>query len=193
MTMKTKLFAAALAVMTLGASLPAAAQNYDRYRDRDGYVDTYRGDSHREWRGNDHRGGRWRFAEIVVRKDGRTYSFDRDDRMFYRLLERPFRFVPGLTYQYTDRCNRHGCVVFVFDRYSRRPIDRIFAAHLPLRNWAWRDHRGFDDGYRHYGYYERDERRFDDEWRYRDDDRWDDDDRRWDNYRLEGGRDDDLR
>ncbi|MBL8535937.1 MAG: hypothetical protein JNM59_00880 [Hyphomonadaceae bacterium] len=188
--MKNKVLAAAMAALALGAALPAAAQ--DRYRGHDGYVDTYRGDSHREWNRDDHRGGRWRFAEITIRKDGRTFAFDRDDRLFYRLLERPYRFVPGLTYQYTDRCNRNGCVVFVYDRFSRRPIDRIFAPHLPLRNWAWRDYRGFDQGYRQYGYYDRDDRRFDDQWRYRDDDRWEGDDDRWDNY-LEGGRGERMR
>lgn len=105
--MKTKLLAAALAALTLGASLPAAAEHRD--------------------------GDRWRRAEIIVRNDGRTFSFDRGDRMFYRLLDRPYHFRPGLIYAYTDRCNRNGCQVLVFNGRSRRPIDRVFAPHLPRR------------------------------------------------------------
>jgi hypothetical protein len=125
--MKTKLFAAALAALTLGASLPAAAQDFRR------------GDEFR--RDDRHR------AEITIRNDGRTFSFDRRDRMFYRLLDRPYHFRPGLTYAYTDRCNRNGCLVFVFNERSRRPIDRVFAPQLPRRldaRWDGRDGR-WDD------------------------------------------------
>jgi hypothetical protein len=179
--MKTKLFAAALAALTLGAGLPAAAH------DRNGYVDTYRGDSYREWNRSDQRGGRWRMADITVRSNGRSYVFGRDDRLFFRLMEAPYNFMPGLTYQYTDRCNRHGCVVFVYHDYSRRPIDRIFAPHLPLRSYAWSERHDFDPRHRTYGYFDHDDHRFDDQWRYDDDDRWDDGDRRWNDYRLEGG------
>jgi hypothetical protein len=178
--MKTKLFAAALAAaLTLGA-LPAAAHEYDR-----------------GGRGQDGRGrGR---AEITIRNDGRVFSVDRGDRLFYRLLDRPYHFRPGLTYAYTDRCNRHGCVAFVFDGRSRRPIDRIFAPHLPNRANAWRETRGFDREYNSFGRYDRDDRSWtnDDDRNYREgrDDRgdWDrDGDRRADgrrdgDRRLEGG------
>jgi hypothetical protein len=124
--MKTKLFAAALAALALGASLPAAAQDFRR-------GDEFRGDYR-------HR------AQITIRDDGRTFRFDRGDRMFYRLIDRPYHFRPGLTYAYTDRCNRHGCQVLVFNARSHRPVDRIFAPHLPRRlyvswNGRWDDNR----------------------------------------------------
>ncbi|MBX9747508.1 MAG: hypothetical protein K2X34_11440 [Hyphomonadaceae bacterium] len=136
--MKNKLFAAALAALTLATAGAASAQDYRR------------GDRDRDWdRGR---------AEITIRRDGRTFDFDRGDRMFYRLLDRPFHFRPGMTYSYTDRCNRRGCVVFVFDGRYRRPVDRIFAPHLPMRGWAWRHDRGFDGEYARYGSYDRDDR-----------------------------------
>jgi len=149
--MKTKLFAAALTVLTLGVSLPAAAQTYDR-----GY--------HETTARNHDRDDRWRRADITVRVDGRTLRVDRDDRLFRRLVSRPYNFLPGLTYQYTDRCNRNGCVVFVFDGMRRRPIDRIFAPHLPNRHSAWRNDDRFDRDYRSYGRYNRDTSWYDD-WR----------------------------
>lgn len=163
-SMKTKLFAAMLAALTLATAGTAAAHENDRgWRDRD----------------------RWERQEITIRNDGRTFRVDRQDRLFYRLISQPFYFQPGYTYSYTDRCNRYGCVVFVFDQRHRRPIDRIFAPHLPHRMYAWRTHRGFDPGFRAFGRYQRDDYRWDndDERRYRDwrgrdhdDDRWDDDD-----------------
>ena len=164
--MKTKVFAAALAALALGASLPAAAQDFRR-------GDGFRGEQR-------HR------AEITIRNDGRTLSFDRRDRMFYRLLDRPYHFRPGLTYSYTDRCNRFGCVVFVFDGRQRRPIDRIFAPHVPVRAYAWRQGRDFDRGYNRFGRFDRDDRNWnnDDDRRYREG-RDRDDDR--DGRRLEGG------
>lgn len=185
--MKKTLFAAAMAaVATFAVAAPAAAQTWDRggrYEDDGRYRDDHRTRQFdREWGGNRLR------AEITVRKNGRVFTFDRGDRLFYRLMEHPYSFLPGLTYQYTDRCNRHGCVAFVYDGYSRRPIDRIFAPHLPMRDYAWRGQRGFDPRYDDYGYYNRDDRRFDDQWRYDDEDRWERDDDRWDDYRLEGGR-----
>jgi hypothetical protein len=147
--MKTKLFAAALAALTLATAGVASAQNYDRGRYDGRYERSERGD----WR---HR------AEITVRKDGRTMTFDRSDRMFYRLLDRPFHFRPGLVYAYTDRCNRHGCVAFVFDGRSRRPIDRIFAPHLrEARGYAWRENGRFDRDYGRFGRYDRDDRGWD--------------------------------
>jgi hypothetical protein len=163
--MKTKLFAAALAALTLAAAGGAAAQ------------DIRRGDN--DWREGRH--GDWRGRqEITIRKDGRVMRFDRGDRMFYRLLERPFNFRPGLTYAYTDRCNRRGCVAFVFNSRSFRPIDRVFAPHLPDRRYAWREHRGFDRNYALFGSYQRDDRGWDN-----DDDRNFRNDR--DRGRLEGG------
>ncbi len=147
--MKNKLFAGLLAALALaGMAAPAAAQDFGRDRgggwDR-GYHDDYRGER------NYRRG-------ITIRNNGREFTVNRDDRMFYRLLDRPYGFQPGLTYAYTDRCNRWGCVTFVFDSRSRRPIDRIFAPHLQMRGYGWRQARGFDGNYRGFGHYDRDER-----------------------------------
>jgi hypothetical protein len=154
--MKNKLFAAALAALMLASAGAASAQDYRR--NPLGAEPRYE----RNWdRGR---------ATITVRNDGRTFTFDRGDRNFYRLLDRPFHFRPGLTYSYTDRCNRQGCVVFVFDGRSRRPIDRVFAPHLPDRRFVWRQARGFDGRYNRYGRYDRDDRSWnnDDDRRYRD-------------------------
>jgi hypothetical protein len=188
--MKTKLFAAALAVITLASAGIAAAQDYRR--------GDY-GQPRYDQRGYDQRGdwqrGDWRQrAAITVRKDGRVMVFDRGDRMFYRLLDRPFHFRPGLTYAYTDRCNRNGCVAFVFDGRHRRPIDRIFAPHLrDARGYAWRDNGRFDRSYNRFGSYDRDDRSWnsEDDRLYRDgrdrnDGDWDRDGRSRDG--LEGGR-----
>jgi len=122
--MKNKLFAAALAAVTLaGVALPAAAQDF-RGDGRGDYNQQFRGD-----RGND-----WRMRnQINVRVDGRQFSFDRQDRAFYRLSDRPFNFRPGLTYVYTDRCSRGSCMVLVFSQRSRAPIDRTWAPRLDRR------------------------------------------------------------
>jgi hypothetical protein len=180
--MKTKLFAAVLAALTLATAGAASAQDFRR-----GDRDWDRGDRG-DWRGR---------HEITIRKDGRVMSFDRSDRMFWRLQARPFHFEPGLTYAYTDRCNRQGCVAFVFDRRHRGPIDRIFAPHLQMRGYAWRQARGFDGNYGRFGRYDRDDRTWnnEDERNYRDgrNDRYDDRDddrddrRRYDRDELEGG------
>lgn len=181
--MKTKLFAAAVAALTLaGAAIPAAAQNYERRGNLGGEVQRdYRGDRG-DWRRN---------ASITIQKDGRTIRVNRDDRLFYRLLDRPFHFRPGMTYRYTDRCNRNGCVAFVFDGRSRRPVDRIFAPHLRHGQYAWRESAGWDRDYNRFGRYDRDDRRWnnDDERSYRDgrNGRDDDDRRDRDDDRLEGG------
>lgn len=173
--MKTKLFAAALAALTLASVGAASAQDYRRG-----------GGGERDFR---HR------AEITIRNDGRTFSFDRGDRMFHRLLDRPYHFRPGMTYAYTDRCNRQGCIVFVFDGRSRRPVDRVFAPHLPMRGWAVREARDFDRGYNRFGRYDRDDRwNNDDDRSYRQGrdggrDEWRDDDRN-DGPRNDGRRDD---
>jgi hypothetical protein len=122
--MKNKLFAAALAAVTLaGVALPAAAQDFRG----DG-----RGDYNQQFRGD--RGSDWRMRnQINVRVDGRQFSFDRQDRAFYRLSDRPFNFRPGLTYVYTDRCSRGSCMVLVFSQRSRTPIDRTWAPRLDRR------------------------------------------------------------
>lgn len=173
--MKNKLFAAALAAVTLASVGAASAQDYGRHD----------------------RGWDRQRATITVRNDGRTFTFDRGDRLFYRLLDRPFHFRPGMTYSYTDRCNRQGCVAFVFNGRSRRPVDRIFAPHLPDRRFVWRQARDFDGRYNRFGRYERDDHRWnnDDERSYRDgrggrgDDRdWGDDDRDDRNGRDRDGR-----
>lgn len=158
--------AAALAALTLGAALPAAANDYDR--------------------GSERRGR----GEITVRTHRGEISVDRDDRLFYRLTERPYRFRPGHTYVYTDRCNRGGCLVLEF-RGRGRPVDRFFAPLMPTRI-AYRDHGGRWDRDN------RDWRGDDRDWRdgqgaRRSEDRdWRDDDnraRRDDaDRRLEGGR-----
>lgn len=172
--MKTKFFAAALAVLTLATAGIASAQDYrgpDRGRD-------YR---HEDFRGR---------LDITVRKDGRTFTFERGDRMFYRLLDRPFNFQPGMTYSYTDRCNRNGCIAFVFDGRHRRPIDRIFAPHLTQRGYAWSQARDFDRSYNRFGDYDRDDRGWnnDDDRAYRQErDRRDDDWNRLRDNDLDGG------
>ena len=163
--MKTKLFAAALvAALSLGAA-PAAFAGDD---DRGGYY------------GYDRR----ERAEITIRTHHGQTSVTRGDRLFYRLLDRPYNFRPGLIYAYSERCNQDGCDVFVFNRWSRRPIDRIFAPPLPRRLLVsqhtaggrdWRD-RGYRDSYRRDAYDRNDDQGDDDD---------DDDD---DDHELRGGR-----
>lgn len=162
--MKRSLFAAALAALTLASAGAASAQDFRRGDDG--------------WR---------RHAEITVRmSNGRTITAERGDRMFYRLLDRPFNFRPGMTYAYSDRCNRQGCVVFVYDARSRRPVDRIFAPHLQDRRYAWREQAGFDRSYNRFGRYDRDDRTWNnnDDRQYRDgrdgrdDQNWNRDDNR---------------
>ena len=140
--MSVKFFAAALAALTLVTAGAASAQDWRRGRDND-----------RDWSSNANVR-----AAITVRKDGRMMTFARGDRMFYRLIARPFNFRPGFTYAYTDRCNRQGCIAFVFDGWHRRPIARIFAPHLRDARYAWRESRDFDGNYNRFGDYDRDER-----------------------------------
>lgn len=156
--MKTKIVAALMAVLTLGAATAASAQDYRR-------------------------GDHWRpRPEITVQTPGgRWMTFERGDRMFYRLMDQPYGFRAGLTYVYTDRCNRSGCIAFVFDDMRRRPVDRIFAPHLPNPRYEWREARGFDRDYRTFGRYDRDDRGWSNDYdrsfregRGRDDDRRDD-------------------
>ncbi|MFZ2029033.1 MAG: hypothetical protein WAU68_01885 [Vitreimonas sp.] len=121
--MKNRLFAAALAAVTLaGVALPAAAQDF-RGDGRGDY------NQNQDFRGD--RGSDWRMrGQITVRQDGRQFSFDRQDRAFYRLSARPFNFRPGLTYVYTDRCSRGFCMVLAFSPRSRTPVDRTWAPRL---------------------------------------------------------------
>ena len=155
--MKNKLFAAALTAVTLaGMALPAAAQDV-----RGNYNQDLRGNYNQQFRGD------WRMRnQINVRQDGRLLSFDRSDRMFYRLMDRPFNFRPGLTYVYTDRCGRNSCMVLAFSRFSRAPVDRTWAPRLGRiffatdrdgrfdgrgdGRWNDRDHDGRLDGDRPY-------------------------------------------
>jgi hypothetical protein len=174
--MKRKFFTAVFSAMALVAGLAGPASAHERNR--------YEPNRHSSV---------LRMMDISVRVNGRSYDFGYGDRMFMRLIDRPYSFAPGLTYAYTDRCNRHGCVVFVFDDYRHRPVDRIFAPHLPFRGYAWRAARGFDQRYDDYGAYARNDRQFDQRWRYeRRDENWDDRDERWrehwnDDRHLDGG------
>ncbi len=171
---------AALAAMTLATTLPAAATDYDRgggqqsYQ-RSDYQRPDNNDGRSDNRGapqnsqrsdaSDNRGGYddrtgydrgdWRRDDwgrggtIMIESRDYRFSVDRGDRL-YRTLIRDYGFRPGLTYHYTDRCNRAGCAVLVFDGYGRRPVDRIFAPRLgygadwravgrPVTMHDWRD------------------------------------------------------
>jgi hypothetical protein len=127
--MKNKLFVAALAAVTLaGTALPAAAQDFRGNQYNQDFRGDGRGDQNQDFRGDR---GDWRMrGQITIRQDGRQFSFDRQDRAFYRLTDRPFGFRPGLTYVYTDRCGRGQCMVLVFSPRSRTPIDRTWAPRL---------------------------------------------------------------
>lgn len=123
-------FAAIAAAVTLGAALPAAADHYDRGH-----------------------GSRTRDA-ITIRMNSGQFTVDPSDRVFYNLLRAPYNFRPGLTYVYTDRCNRWGCDVLVFNGRGGRPVDRIFAAR-PGYGADWRAagryvERDYDRRYRWY-------------------------------------------
>ena len=123
--MKLKHMAGALlAALTLGAALPAAADDYGRGFDH--------GDFH----------GR---GVITVRTGYAQFTVDRSDRMFWRLTDRPYNFRPGLTYVYTDRCNRAGCDVLVFSRFQGRPVDRTFAPRIGYDH-DWRNGGPSDGG-----------------------------------------------
>ncbi|HVY84421.1 MAG TPA: hypothetical protein VG943_04765 [Caulobacterales bacterium] len=116
--MKLKqILGAALAALTLGAALPAAAQGYDRHGDNYGRHDGGGGAIYIE--------GRYSAFAVTPR-----------DRI-YRTVVRDYHFRPGYTYHYTDRCNRAGCDVLVFDGRGGRPIDRVFAPR-PGYGHDWR-------------------------------------------------------
>ncbi|WP_395644475.1 hypothetical protein [Terricaulis sp.] len=142
--MKKTIFAAAIAALTLGMAMPAAAQDYrdgrgGGYNDGRGYNDGYDRDGYGR---NDFRGR----GQINIRSnDGRYFSFDRRDRNFDMFVNRPYAFRPGLTYVYSNRCDRRGCLVTVFSQRDRRPVDRFMAPQLP--RWMdanWRQHDGRD-------------------------------------------------
>jgi hypothetical protein len=149
--MKTKLFVAAFAILTALTAGAASADDDYRYRGDGRYEDRY------EDRGyDDRRGGDWdrRYRGVItVRDHGRQWIFDRRDRLFYRLLESPFGFRPGLIYVYTDRCNRGQCRVYVYEPGYRRPVQSLIAPPLGRRwdnrwddrRWERWDDRGFDD------------------------------------------------
>lgn len=146
--MKKTIFAAAMAALTLGLALPASAQDYrdgrGGYNDGRDYNDGYGRDGY----GRDGHGrGDWRGRpQISIRSnDGRFFTFDRRDRAFDMFVSRPYAFRPGLTYVYSNRCDRRGCLVTVFSQRDRRPIDRFIAPQLP--RWMdanWRAHDGRD-------------------------------------------------
>jgi len=133
-TMK-KLFAAAAAALALATAGAASAQDYGRWRDRDG------------WRGRD---------VITIRDHGRVYHFDENDRIFYRLLESPFGMRPGNVYVYTDECRRDQCQVIIYSRHRRESLGRLWAPPIGHPRWFGRDDyygrdgRWRDDDWRRY-------------------------------------------
>ncbi len=139
-----KFFVAALAALTMAAAAAPAASAQD-YRDNSYRDGGYRDSDFRG--GRDYRGDFRRDPSIFVRMNGRMIRFDRSDRMFYRLMDRPFGFRPGLTYVYTDRSNRMAGQVLVFSERSRRPIDTTFAPPVfrQDRDGRWDDGRRYDD------------------------------------------------
>jgi len=131
--MKTKHIVAAIVsalALTAGAASPAFAQDYRG--DFRGPPPSY-GD-HQDWRPDGRQDGR---GQITVRTQRGQFSVDRGDRLFYRLTDRPYRFRPGFTYIYTDRCNRDGCMVLELSRWSRQPTDRFFAPYVQFDRVAW--------------------------------------------------------
>lgn len=171
-------FKALLAATCLGGALlagaPAMAQHGGDGRGEIGYAARdWRGD--RDWRGGP---GRLRPALTVVTHRG-ALSLRRDDRLFWIFASAPYYFRPGFTYDYTDRCNRRGCLVNVYRGHSYRLVDRIFAPHPPRLR---RDFDGFrrddwrGDGWSGEGEYRRDRR---DDMRDRDGRDLDEAPRRW--------------
>lgn len=135
--MKSKYIVAAIvsALALGGAAAPAFADDFRGPGYGPGYGNAY----HQDWR-QDGRG------QITVRTQRGQFTVDRGDRMFYRLTDRPYRFRPGFTYLYTDRCNRDGCMVLEFARWSRMPTDRFFAPYVRFERIAWdRDDRWGQD------------------------------------------------
>lgn len=140
-----KLLAALAAVVTLAAAGAASAQDYRHGR------------------------GEWRARDVItVRDHGRVYTFDENDRVFYRLLESPFGFQPGNTYVYTDECRRDQCQVIIYSRDRRASLGRLWAPPIGHPRWFgphWRyDDRGRDGRWDDRGR-GRDGRRDDRDWR----------------------------
>jgi len=170
MKIKALLTAAALGT-ALFAAAPASADPPGR-----GGPGEYSRDYGRDAR--DYRDGprRWQPSLTLVTQRG-AVSLQRNDRLFYVLTDAPYYFRPGFTYEYTDRCNRRGCMVNVYRGHQMRPIDRIFAPHAPMIRadyQGWRRDNWRDDGWRGDG--ERYERNRSDDLRDRD------------GYGLDGGR-----
>ncbi|MET0183715.1 MAG: hypothetical protein ABW199_12605 [Caulobacterales bacterium] len=168
MKFKALLAAAALGVTVLGA-VPANADAPD-YRRGPDYSQDYRGDRG-EWRGDNFRGDRHgpRRPSLTVVTQRGAISLQRDDRLFYTFTSAPYHFQPGFTYEYTDRCNRRGCVVNVYRGHSDYRVDRIFAPYAPRIRQDYAQWRGDDwrrDGWRGDG--ERYQRDRDDDLRDRD-------------------------
>jgi hypothetical protein len=138
--MKTKIFAAALAAITLATTGVAVAQDYRR----DGRYD-YSDNRGRGWDDDDRR---WGGREIRIRDGRRSFSIDRGDRLFHRVQQSPFLFRPGHTYVYdTDRCQRDGqCRVYEYAPGRRRPTNSMIAPRINARGDRWDDddHRGRD-------------------------------------------------
>lgn len=124
-----KLLAVIAAALTLATAGAASAQDW-RGRGRD------------DWRGG--RGG----DVITIRDHGRVYTFDENDRIFYRLLESPFGMRPGNVYIYTDECRRDQCQVIIYSRYRREYLGRLWAPPIGHPRWfgqGWRDGDRYDD------------------------------------------------
>lgn len=100
--MNVKLLLAATAAAVTLTALPASAQYYGyRYH-------------------NDYYGG-YRPQTITVRENGRQFTVDRGDRLYWELRAGPYHFKDGHVYTYTNRCGYAGgeCLVRVYDPYSR--------------------------------------------------------------------------
>jgi hypothetical protein len=120
-----KLLAAIVAALTLTAAGAASAQG------------------HRPWDG-------WRGRDVItVRDHGRVYTFNENDRIFYRLLESPFAFRPGNVYVYTDECRRDQCQVIIYARDRRQSLGRLWAPPMGHPryfgpHWRYADRYGDD-------------------------------------------------
>ncbi len=126
-----KLLAAVVAGLTLAAAGAASAQ---------------------DWRGRDN-GWRGRGGDVItIRDHGRVYTFDENDRIFYRLLESPFGMRPGNVYVYTDECRGDQCQVIIYSRHRRESLGRLWAPPIGHPRW-FGDDRRYDDRY------DRDDRR----------------------------------
>lgn len=122
-----KLLAVLAVAIALSAAGVASAQDWRR-GGRDDWRDDRRGDV------------------ITIRDHGRVYTFDEDDRMFYRLLESPYGMRPGNVYVYTDECRRDQCQVIIYSRHRRESQGRLWAP--PISRARWDDDRRRDDDYR---------------------------------------------